>query len=175
VSANLAKMRRNHRFRIGKSPNLVETRPLRLHQVPSFLPQPGKVCRCVWSNRPVDKSVAHQVRAFVAYPILIADQSEVTATFPGWVFDQTRKQYYYYSAEEGAYIYQSGEKINGHSYVRLLHCEALGSHDTDGALFAAMRIMVSHELCLLITLDKLATLVETINQLQIEERTQHKA
>ena len=37
--------------------------------------------------------------------------TQASAAFTGWIFDHTRNQYYYYSAEEGAYIYQSGEKV----------------------------------------------------------------
>jgi len=89
----------------------------------------------------------------------------VTAPFPGWTFDHTRNQYYYFSAEEGAYIYHTGEKITLGPYVRLLHGEALDSHDTDGALFPAIRIMVCHELLTVIIFIRLAPLVETINLL----------
>jgi hypothetical protein len=31
--------------------------------------------------------------------------------FPDWVLDPARNQYYYFSVEEQAYIYRSGEKI----------------------------------------------------------------
>jgi hypothetical protein len=36
----------------------------------------------------------------------------MTTPFPGWVLDPARNQYYYYSAEENAYVYQTGEKIH---------------------------------------------------------------
>jgi hypothetical protein len=35
-----------------------------------------------------------------------------SSTVTGWIFDPTRNQYYYYNAEENAYIYQSGKKIH---------------------------------------------------------------
>jgi hypothetical protein len=33
------------------------------------------------------------------------------SAFTGWILDELRNQYYYYDVEQGAYIYQSGERI----------------------------------------------------------------
>jgi len=35
----------------------------------------------------------------------------MAAPFPGWILDELRNQYYFYSEEEQAYIYQTGDKI----------------------------------------------------------------
>jgi hypothetical protein len=35
----------------------------------------------------------------------------MATSFTGWILDQARNEYYYFSKEEQAYIYQSGEKI----------------------------------------------------------------
>jgi hypothetical protein len=38
----------------------------------------------------------------------------MSVPFPGWVLDPARNQYYYHSAEENCYVYQSGERIYVH-------------------------------------------------------------
>jgi hypothetical protein len=35
----------------------------------------------------------------------------MSSAFPGWVLDPARNQYYYYSTEENAYIFQNGERL----------------------------------------------------------------
>jgi hypothetical protein len=35
----------------------------------------------------------------------------MASAFPGWILDPARNLYYYYSQEEGAYVYQDGEKV----------------------------------------------------------------
>jgi hypothetical protein len=100
---------------------------------------------------------------------------EVMAPFPGWNLDHNRNQYYYYSEEEGAYIYQSGEKIYIHGYVSLRHCRPLHSNYTNSTLSAVVQIVLSNKTNPLKALVRLAPMVQTITEPPVEEMTQYKA